>query len=71
MPPFLMFLGGKTYSNIVNESNMFLKELKKYQPEAKLITVPGKRHAGMIFQFMNSGAPAYKEILDFMNHPSD
>jgi acetyl esterase/lipase len=66
MPPFLMYVGGKTYPNIVTGSYDFLAALKKYQPDAYITTVPGKRHAGMIFSFLNPHKKAYKEIIDFM-----
>ena len=68
MPKFMMFVGGKTYPNIINESNAFLLELKKYQTDAKLITVPRKRHTGMIFSFANPRKAAYDQILEFMKH---
>ena len=66
MPKFMLFVGGKTYPNIVEGSNSFLSELKKYQTNAQLIYVPRKRHAGMIFSFANPRKKAYKQILTFM-----
>ncbi len=66
MPRFLLFAGKKTYPNIINESNAFLNEVKKYQQDAQLIMVPRKRHAGMIFSFVNPRKTAYRQILDFM-----
>jgi len=66
MPPILMFLGGKTYPVIALTNNEFYAELKNYQPNAKLITVKGKSHVPMIFQFINPHVKAYVHILDFM-----
>lgn len=66
MPKFILFVGGRTYPGIVNESNAFLLELKKYQSDAQLITVPRKRHAGMIFSYINPRKVAYGQILEFM-----
>lgn len=66
MPPFLMFLGEKTNSNIIIGNNDFLSEVKKYQPDATIRIVPRKRHLGMIFSFYNSQKKEYKQIIDFM-----
>ena len=66
MPKFILFVGGKTYPNIVEGSDAFLLELKKYQTNAQLIYVPRKRHAGMIFSYANPRKKAYKQILAFM-----
>ena len=66
MPPFLLFLGGKTNTNIIVGNNDFLAELKKYQPETAINIVPRKRHIGMIFSFYNSHKKEYRQIIDFM-----
>ena len=67
MPPFLMFLGGKTYPVIKLVNNEFYNEVIKYQPDAKLIMVKRKRHVGMVFQFISPYAKPYRYILEFMN----
>ena len=66
MPKFILFIGGKTYPGIIKESNAFIIELKKYQSDAQLITVPRKRNAGMIFSYINPKKIAYNQILEFM-----
>ncbi len=66
MPPFLVFVGGKTYPAIASGTNDFMTLLNPYQPAASLIYVKGKRHAGMILQFYNSHNKAYLEILNFI-----
>ena len=65
-PPFIMFLGGKTYPDIIKGNNEFYASLKRYQPSAQLITVSGERHVGMIFSFLNPRKKAYTQIIDFM-----
>ena len=70
MPPFLMFVGTKTVPVIIEGTTDFLKALQPYQPGAPLVIVKGKRHVGMIFQFLNRHNKAYKEIIDFMNKES-
>lgn len=66
MPPFIMFMGGKTYPVIKQMNQEFYAEVIKYQPATQLITVKRKRHVPMIFQFINPGARAYKQILEFI-----
>jgi len=66
MPPFMIYVGDKTYTNIINDSNDFLIALKRYQPDAKIITVKGANHYEMIFDFYNSGKKIYEEIINFM-----
>ncbi len=68
-PPFLLFLGNKTYPAIKTGTSDFMELLQPYQPNAKLIVVKGRHHAGMIFQFLGPHNPAYKEIIDFMHPP--
>jgi len=65
-PPFLMFVGGKTYPVIRQLNADFFMELKKHQPGASIINVKGKRHVPMIFQFYNPRAKPYKPIIEFI-----
>ncbi len=71
MPPFLMFVGTKTYPAIKMTTDYFLKALQPYQPNTPLIEVNGKRHAGMIFQFYNPRKKAYKDVLGFIKETSE
>ncbi len=66
MPPFIIFMGGKTYPVIKQMNEAFYAEAVKYQPATPFIIVKRKRHVPMIFQFINPGARAYKQILSFM-----
>jgi len=65
-PPFLMFVGGRTYPAIKKYSATFFETLKLYRPEAKLILVKRKKHVPMIAQFYNPGSRCYDDILEFM-----
>lgn len=67
MPPFIIFVGGKTYPVIRQINEEFYAAVTKYQPATPFIIVKRKRHVSMIFQFINPGAGAYKQILRFMN----
>jgi len=66
MPPFLIFVGGKTGGSIIRSNNAFYSALQKYQPDAKLIIVKGTRHIGMVFRLYNSKRKMYRDITDFM-----
>lgn len=65
-PKFLLFVGGKTYPAIKENTDAFMTALKPFQPEAKLIKVNRKKHIPMIAQFYNPWNKRYKEILSFM-----
>lgn len=67
MPPFLMFTGSKTYPVIQVMNQEFYARVVKLQPATKYLITKGKRHAGMIFQFVNPRKKAYRHILDFMD----
>jgi len=66
MPPFIIFMGGKTYPVIRQINQEFYAAVTKYQPATQFIIVKRKRHVPMIFQFINPRARAYQQILDFM-----
>lgn len=65
-PPFLMYVGGRTYPAIKKYSATFLEALKPFQPEAKSILVKRKKHVPMIAQFYNPSTKRYDEIIEFM-----
>lgn len=65
-PPFMVYLGKKTYPSIKSSNMLFLKELNKFQPDAKP-TMINKKHVGMITQYLFSSSPRYDEVLEFMN----
>lgn len=66
MPPFLIFLGGKTGSGIIKDNYRFYDAVIKIAPDTKLIIVKGKKHIGMIFQYYNRYNKGYKDIIGFM-----
>lgn len=66
MSPFIIFVGGKTNAVIKQINQEFYADVVKYQPATQYIIVKRKRHVPMIFQFINPGARAYKQILGFM-----
>lgn len=68
MPPFIIFMGNKTYPVIKQINQEFYADVVKYQPATQFIIVKRKHHVGMIFQFINPGAKPYKYILEFMGN---
>ncbi|HEX8516332.1 MAG TPA: alpha/beta hydrolase [Bacteroidia bacterium] len=66
IPPMLIFTGGKTYPNIKDSNERFVKELSKYPVSVNYKVVGRKHHVPMIFQFYNSRNPLYNEIIGFM-----
>ena len=66
MPPMLILRGGKTYPSIESSTEKFVMELPKYNATPRYKVVKGKHHIAMIFQFLNSRNPLYKDILNFM-----
>ncbi len=67
MPEFLLLLGGSTKTKIIKDNQIFLDALKKFQPDARMIVEKGKKHVGMITQFLNPFSKSYSEIIVFMN----
>jgi acetyl esterase/lipase len=65
--PMLLFVGGKTYSNIKDSNERFATELAKNSSTMGYKVVKGKHHIPMIFQFYNFNNSLYKDILQFMN----
>jgi acetyl esterase/lipase len=66
MPPFLVFLGGKTYPAIKAGTAEFMQALQPFAPETKIVHFPERGHIAMIFQFFNENNKAYGEMMHFM-----
>jgi len=64
-PPFMMYLGKKTYDGILITNNMFLDELHKYQPDVQPIFL-NKKHISMVVQYFFPWNHRVDEIKDFM-----
>lgn len=64
-PPFLIYLGKKTYPSITAANENFLKELNKYQPAARSILL-NKGHIPMILQYFWPWNKRFGETLQFI-----
>ena len=66
IPPFLQFLGEKTYPSILSSNKDFHKALLTIDPETKLIIQKNKKHIPMISQFLAVRNNQYAVIIEFM-----
>ena len=64
-PPFLIYVGQKTYPSIKVANERFLKRLHNFHPKVTPISV-NKSHVPMILQFIFPWSDRYKEVLDFI-----
>lgn len=64
-PPFLIYLGDKTYLSIKEGNRNFLEALHPYQPAVRPIGL-NKKHIPMVLQYFWPFSPRFDEILDFM-----
>lgn len=65
VPPFLIYVGTKTYPSIKTQNASFLKRLHDLQPNVSPIFLK-KKHVPMITQFFWPWSNRYDEILKFM-----
>ena len=64
-PPFLIYVGSKTYPSITTANDHFLKKLNEFQPDVKPILL-NKKHIPMILQYFFPWSDRFIEITDFM-----
>ncbi|WP_339654560.1 alpha/beta hydrolase [Flavobacterium frigidarium] len=65
-PPFLIYVGDKTYPSITVANDRFLKALKPFQPSVELIHID-KKHVPMVTQYFWPYSDRFDETLDFIN----
>ncbi len=73
IPPMLIYVGGKTYPFLKLSNEQLCADLKTLGYEPVYHCQENKKHKPMIKQFLYSGNPRYKEIIQFMrnsNQPS-
>ena len=66
MPPFLIYVGNKTYPSIITQNATFLEKLHKYQPDTELIYLD-KKHVPMMSQFFWPWNDRYDEFSAFIS----
>jgi arylformamidase len=65
-PPFLIYVGDKTYSSIKTTNKRFIDELHPFQPEVKVIPL-NRKHVPMVTQYFYPWSDRFDEVIDFMN----
>lgn len=65
-PPFLIYVGDKTYPSITVANDRFLKALKPFQPSVELIHID-KKHVPMVTQYFWPYSDRFDETINFIN----
>ncbi|OWP61491.1 alpha/beta hydrolase [Hymenobacter amundsenii] len=65
-PPFLMFVGGKTYPSISSSSAQFRDQLTKLGHTPYYQVLPGKKHIPMVLQLYWQHNIIYQKLLPFV-----
>ncbi len=65
-PPFLVYVGEKTYPSIITQSATFVEALKPFQPEIKQIFL-NKKHVPMMSHYIYPWTKRYDEIVTFIS----
>lgn len=66
-PPFLIYVGEKTYPSIIEQNAVFIEKLNEFQPEVKPIFLD-KKHVPMMSHYFFPWTNRYDEILEFINN---
>jgi acetyl esterase/lipase len=64
-PPFLIYVGDKTYPSIKTANNRFIDKLHQYQPEVELEHL-NKKHIPMVLQYFLPFSDRFDEVIAFM-----
>ena len=70
MPPFLIYVGTKTYPSIKEGNERFLKEVNKFQEDVRPVFL-NKKHVPMILQYFWPWNDRIDETVEFMNKVSE
>lgn len=65
MPPFLIYVGDKTYSSIKTANERFLKAVHAYQPTVVPLHI-NKSHVPMVLQYFWPWSDRFGEVISFM-----
>ena len=64
-PPFLIYVGDKTYNSIKVANSRFLLAMKPFQPDVTPIRL-NKKHVPMVVQYFYPWSDRFDEVIDFM-----
>ncbi|MBD2714017.1 alpha/beta hydrolase [Microvirga sp. STR05] len=65
-PPFLIFVGGKTYPSISGSSRKFREKLAALGRPPQFAVLPGKHHIPMVLQLYWQHNVVYQQLLKFV-----
>ncbi|WP_047545828.1 alpha/beta hydrolase [Psychroserpens sp. Hel_I_66] len=65
-PPFLIYVGEKTYPSIKEQNSVFIEKLNEFQPTVSPIYLD-KKHVPMMSQYFFPWTYRYDEIMEFIN----
>ena len=65
-PPFLIYVGEKTYPSIITQNASFVDALKPFQPDVKQLFLD-KKHVAMMSHYVFPWTKRYDEILEFIS----
>jgi acetyl esterase/lipase len=65
-PPFLIYVGTKTFPSILSSNKVFIDELNQFQPNTVINYLP-KKHVQMMTQFLFPWNKHFNEINEFIN----
>lgn len=68
-PPFLIYVGSKTYPSITTANDHFIKKLHEFQPDVAPIVL-NKKHIPMILQYFWPWSDRFTETKNFMEQNS-
>ncbi|GAB2962390.1 hypothetical protein GCM10027048_33630 [Hymenobacter coalescens] len=66
VPPFLVFVGGKTYPSITRSNEQFRQRLAAVGAAPAYHVLPGKKHAAMVLQLYWTDNVIYQHLLPFV-----
>ena len=64
-PPFLIYVGNKTYTSIKVANSRFLSALHSFQPQVAPIAL-NKKHIPMVLQYFWPWSDRFEEVIQFM-----
>jgi acetyl esterase/lipase len=64
-PPFLIYVGDKTYPSIKTANKRFIAALHSFQPKVEAVRL-NKRHVPMVIQYFWPWSDRIDEVIDFM-----
>lgn len=65
-PPFLIYVGSKTYQSITTANEHFLTKLNEFQPDVTPLIID-KGHIPMILQYFSPWSDRFDETMNFIN----